>query len=109
MITLNFDKNKLYYSIGEVSKIFNVNASLIRFWEKEFKQLSPKKTESGKRKFTQKDIDAVHEIYHLVKEKGFTLAGAKEHMKGNKKSQTKSDEIELKLNNIKTTLGQLLN
>jgi DNA-binding transcriptional MerR regulator len=109
MITLNFDKNKLYYSIGEVSKIFNVNSSLIRFWEKEFKQLSPKKTESGKRKFTQKDIHKIHKIYHLVKEKGFTLAGAKEHMKGNATIYSKADEIELKLNNIKTTLGQLLN
>ena len=108
MITLNFDKNKLYYSIGEVSKIFNVNSSLIRFWEKEFKQLSPKKTESGKRKFTQKDIKIIHKIYHLVKEKGFTLAGAMEHIKENITIHSKSDEIELKLNNIKTTLGQLL-
>jgi len=109
MITLNFDESKLYYSIGEVSKMFNVNSSLIRFWEKEFKQLAPKKTESGKRKFTQKDIETIHEIYHLVKEKGFTLAGAKEHMKGNKKIHSKTDEIELKLINIKTTLAQLLN
>ena len=109
MIKLNFDENKLFYSIGEVSKIFDVNSSLIRFWEKEFKQLSPKKTESGKRKFTQKDIQTVYKIYHLVKEKGFTLAGAKEHMKGNKKIHSKTDEIELKLNNIKTTLAQLLN
>ena len=108
MITPNFDKNKLYFSIGEVSKIFNVNSSLIRFWEKEFKQLSPKKTESGKRKFTQKDIKIIHKIYHLVKEKGFTLAGAKEHIKGNITIHSKSDEIELKLNNIKTTLEQLL-
>lgn len=108
MITLNFDKNKLYYSIGEVSKIFNVNSSLIRFWEKEFKQLSPKKTESGKRKFTQKDIKIIHKIYHLVKEKGFTLAGAKENIKENITIHSKSDEIELKLNNIKTTLGKLL-
>lgn len=108
MITINFDKNKLYYSIGEVSKMFDVNSSLIRFWEKEFKQLSPKKTESGKRKFTQKDIQTIQKIYHLVKEKGFTLTGAKEHMKGNKAIHSKADEIELKLNNIKTTLGQLL-
>lgn len=108
MITLNFDQEKLYYSIGEVSKIFNVNSSLIRFWEKEFKQLSPKKTVSGKRKFTQKDIKIIHKIYHLVKEKGFTLAGAKEHLKGNKLIISKVDEIELKLNNIKTTLAQLI-
>ena len=109
MMTLNFDKNKLFYSIGEVSKIFDVNASLIRFWEKEFKQLSPKKTESGKRKFTQKDIHTIHKIYHLVKEKGFTLAGAKEQIKGNATTHSKMDEIELKLNSIKTTLAELLN
>ena len=58
--------------------------------------------------FTQKDIETIHKIYHLVKEKGFTLAGAKEHMKRNKTIISKTDEIELKLNNIKSTLAQLI-
>ena len=107
MITLNLSEEKYYYSIGEVSKMFNVNSSLIRFWEKEFKQITPKKTESGKRKFTKKDVEVIHSIYHLVKEKGFTLAGAKENLKNKNNSVSKLDEIELKLKNIKTTLAQL--
>ncbi|TWP23405.1 MerR family transcriptional regulator [Apibacter muscae] len=68
---------KLYYSIGEVAKAFNVNASLIRFWEKEFDILTPKKNKKGDRFFTPKDVENLKVIYHLVKEKGYTLDGAK--------------------------------
>ena len=108
MIEIQLNKDKLFYSIGEVAKIFDVNTSLIRFWEKEFKQISPRKTESGKRKFTEKDIRSIQHIYHLVKEKGYTLTGAKEFMKSGKKELNKLVEIELKLKNIKTTLAELL-
>src|SRR5690606_6384776 len=68
---------KLYYSIGEVAKAFDVNASLIRFWEKEFEVISPKKNKKGNRYFTQQDIKNLKLIYHLVKERGYTLDGAK--------------------------------
>lgn len=69
---------KLYYSIGEVAKMFDVNTSLIRFWEKEFEVIKPKKNKKGNRMFTPKDVDNFHLIFHLVKEKGYTLKGAKE-------------------------------
>jgi len=72
---------KLYYSIGEVSEMFNVAPSLIRFWESEFELIQPKKNRKGNRQFTKDDIDNVRTIYHLVKEKGFTLQGAKEMLK----------------------------
>lgn len=108
MKTLELNKDKLFYSIGEVAKLFDVNPSLIRFWEKEFKQIAPKKTDSGKRKFTHKDIQNINLIYELVKEKGFTLTGAKEHIKSAKKNELKIAEIELKLTNIRSTLVQLL-
>ena len=72
---------KLYYSIGEVAEIFNVAPSLIRFWESEFEIIQPKKNRKGNRQFTKEDIDNVRLIYHLVKEKGFTLQGAKEMVK----------------------------
>jgi DNA-binding transcriptional MerR regulator len=85
--------SKLYYSIGEVSKIFNVNTSLIRFWEKEFSILKPKKNKKGNRLFTQKDVDHLHIIFNLVKERGFTLEGAKKKMKDNK--DDKLDEAEM--------------
>ena len=69
--------DKLYYGIGEVSRAFGVNASLIRFWEKEFDVISPKKNKKGNRYFTQNDIKNLQLIYHLVKERGYTLEGAK--------------------------------
>ncbi len=76
---------KLYYSIGEVAHAFDVNPSLIRFWEKEFQLISPKKTSSGTRKFSAKDIEKLELIYTLVKERGFTLEGAKKQLnQGNK-------------------------
>jgi DNA-binding transcriptional MerR regulator len=79
---------KLYYSIGEVAKMFDVNASLLRFWEKEFEIIKPKKNKKGDRMFTQEDVNNFRTIYHLVKERGYTLQGAKEKLKGNKKTET---------------------
>ena len=72
---------KLYYSIGEVAKIFDVNTSLIRFWEKEFPNVKPKKNKKGNRLFTPKDIVKIDQIYTLVKSKGYTLDGAKKALK----------------------------
>ena len=84
---------KLYYSIGEVADIFNVAPSLIRFWESEFELIKPKKNRKGNRQFTKEDIDNVRTIYHLVKEKGFTLQGAKEMLRND--SQAVRDKMDL--------------
>lgn len=84
---------KLYYSIGEVAEIFNVAPSLIRFWESEFDIIKPKKNRKGNRQFTKEDIENVRIIYHLVKEKGFTLQGAKEMLKNN--SMAVKNKLEL--------------
>ena len=76
---LNTDKNlKLYYSISEVAAMFDVNESLLRFWEKEFPQLNPKKGGRGIRQYRKEDIETVKLIYHLVKERGMTLPGARQ-------------------------------
>lgn len=72
---------KLYYTIGEVAEMFNVNTSLIRFWEKEFTIIQPKKNKKGNRLFTPKDVVNFNKIYNLVKEQGFTLEGAKNALK----------------------------
>jgi DNA-binding transcriptional MerR regulator len=72
---------KLYYTIGEVAEMLNEAPSLIRFWEKEFSVLKPSKTEKGTRKYSQKDIRLLRLIHHLVKEKGYTLQGAADHIK----------------------------
>jgi Predicted transcriptional regulators len=68
---------KLYYKIGEVAEMFGVNTSMIRYWEKEFDVLRPRKNKKGNRLFTQRDVRYIHIIYHLTKVKGYTLAGAK--------------------------------
>ena len=78
---------KRYYGIGEVAKAFDVNTSLIRFWEKEFDILKPKKNAKGNRKFTPEDVKNLKLIFHLVKERGFTLEGAKIHLKEDKKKK----------------------
>jgi len=84
---------KIYYSIGEVAEMFSVAPSLIRFWESEFEIIQPKKNRKGNRQFTKEDIDNVRTIYHLVKEKGFTLQGAKEMLKND--SQAVKDKMEM--------------
>ncbi len=95
---------KRYYNIGEVAKAFYVNTSLIRFWEKEFDILKPKKNAKGNRKFTPQDVKNLQLIYHLVKERGFTLDGAKIHLKEEKQKTLNNFEIIRKLETIKTEL-----
>ena len=92
---------KLFYSIGEVAKMFDVNTSLIRFWEKEFTIIKPKKNKKGNRMFTQEDVDNFHIIYHLVKERGFTLQGAKSKLKENKQDTIDNIEVVKSLKNLK--------
>ncbi|MUU79727.1 MerR family transcriptional regulator [Winogradskyella endarachnes] len=98
---------KRYYGIGEVAKAFKVNASLIRFWEKEFDALKPKKNAKGNRKFTPEDIKNLKFIYHLVKERGFTLEGAKTHLKEEKKQALDKFAIIEKLEGIKAQLTKI--
>ena len=100
---------KRYYGIGEVAKAFGVNTSLIRFWEKEFDILKPKKNAKGNRKFTPEDIKNLKFIYHLVKERGFTLEGAKTHLKEEKKQSLDNFEIINKLEAVKNQLIKLKN
>ena len=96
---------KLFYKIGEVAEIFKVNVSLIRFWEKEFDILKPKKNKKGNRLFTKKDLDNLTIIYHLVKERGFTLEGAKQKLTENKTDTIDNVTI---INNLKDIRGFLV-
>ncbi len=103
----DYDSLKLYFSIGEAAEILNVNASLIRFWEKEFSILNPKKNKKGNRQFTKDDIENLKIIYHLVKERGFTLQGAKEKLKKGKNSTKKEVGLIRTLENLKSFLQNL--
>ena len=95
---------KLYYSIGEVAEMFDVNTSLIRYWEKEFDVIKPKKNKKGNRHFTKDDVENFGLIYYLVKELGMTLKGAQKKMKDNRQETISNYEIVKSLRNIKTLL-----
>jgi DNA-binding transcriptional MerR regulator len=98
---------KRYYTIGEVAKTFEVNTSLLRFWEKEFKEIQPKKKSSGVRKYTPQDIQNIKLIFHLLKEKGMTIEGAKNHLKNSKSSEENKMDVLKKLERIKKELENL--
>jgi len=98
---------KLYYSISEVAEMFNVNASLIRYWEKEFDIIKPHKNKKGNRFFTTEDIENFHVIYYLVKELGLTLKGAQKKLKENKEGTINNFEAVKTLKEIKTLLLEI--
>lgn len=106
----NNDKElKLYYSIGEVAQMFGVNESLLRFWEKEFPQLNPKKAGRNIRQYRKEDIETVKLIYHLVKERGMTLPGARQRLKDNKDNTLRNFEIVERLKGIREELVSMRN
>jgi len=84
--------------------MFDVNTSLIRFWEKEFDIIKPKKNKKGNRLFTQEDVDNFHVIYHLAKERGYTLDGIKKKLKTNREETLENGEVILSLKNLRKFL-----
>jgi DNA-binding transcriptional MerR regulator len=98
---------KVYYSIGEVADLFEVRPSLIRFWEKEFDILKPQKNKKGNRLFTRQDIANLRLIFHLVKERGYTLQGAKDKLKQNREDVERRVEIVDSLYKIRNFLDEL--
>ena len=100
---------KRYYSIGEVAEMFAVNASLLRHWETEFDTIRPKKNRKGERQYTQKDVETIHLIYGLVKDKGFTLQGAKDFMKTKNQQEAEKGAVIESLEKLKGFLTDLRN
>ncbi len=99
---------KLYWAIGEVATELEVNTSLIRYWEKEFGMIRPKRTGRGDRLYLRKDIELLKHIKHLVKEKGFTLQGAKEQLRaGDKNTDKAAADIAERLQRIRERLVEL--
>lgn len=96
--------NKLYYTMGEVSAMFDVNPSQIRFYEKEFDVLRPKKNKKGNRLFTQDDIANLKIIFNLVKDKGYTLQGARDYLKSNKSEAKENQRVIDSLERLKSFL-----
>lgn len=105
---IDFEKErKLYFSLKEVARHFDVNTSLLRFWEKEFDIIRPRKTVGGTRQYTREDINDIEVVYHLVKEKGMTLEGARQEL--NRKFDDTEQKIEVikRLEKIKTEIEKL--
>ena len=100
---------KMYYSIGEVAKMFNVKESLLRYWEKEFPIISPRKAGGNIRQYRKEDIENIRLVYHLVKEKGMTLQGAKQRLKANKETTEQTAEVVERLKSIREELVKLRN
>ena len=99
---------KLYYSISEVARMFDVNESLLRYWEKEFPTIiSPKKAGGNIRQYRKEDIENIRLVYHLVKEKGMTLQGAKQRLKMNKEKTAQTAEVLDRLKQIREELVKL--
>ncbi|GBU07579.1 transcriptional regulator [Bacteroidales bacterium] len=95
---------KKYFSIGEVAALFGVNESLLRYWEKEFASIKPQKTAKGTRLYKESDIEDIRLVYYLVKDKGLTLAGAKQQLRDNKDGVVRTEEIVDRLKQIKKEL-----
>ncbi len=98
---------KLYYPIGEVAEMFGVNTSLIRFWEKEFDVLKPHKNKKGNRLFTNEDVSNLRLIFHLVKEKGYTLEGARKILDSSRKDHEMKLQVRDTLLRMKSFLEEL--
>lgn len=98
---------KRYYSIGEVAKMYDVSTSLVRYWENEFPSLKPHKNSKGDRRFTAENLEELNLIYHLVKERGFTLDGARSELKKQEEKRNKKEAILKKLKKIKKGLQNL--
>ncbi|MCC8146376.1 MAG: MerR family transcriptional regulator [Bacteroidales bacterium] len=104
---MKFKQEKLYYSIKEVAEMFDVNQSLLRYWEKEFPNIQPSKTAKGTRQYKKEDIDEIRLVHYLVKQKGLTLPGAKQKLKENRDSVIHTEEIVSRLRTIRAELADL--
>jgi DNA-binding transcriptional MerR regulator len=103
----SFKQEKIIYSIKEISEMFDVNPSLLRYWEKEFPTIQPTKTAKGTRQYSKQDIEEIRLVHYLVKEKGLTLPGAKKKLKENREQVVNTEEILQRLKDIKTELLSL--
>ena len=107
-MALNTNKElKLFYSISEVAKMFNVSETLLRFWEKEFPNIKPRKAGRGIRQYSKDDIEEVRSVFHLVKERGMTLEGARTALKHDKGSTNKQIEVIERLKSIRDELQSI--
>ncbi|MPM05151.1 hypothetical protein SDC9_51438 [bioreactor metagenome] len=99
--------SKLYYSIGEITERYKIRPSALHFWEKQFPELNPKRNKKGNRFYTEEDIVLLDMIYYLTKVKGYTLKGAKERIKADRKNIERNAAISATLNHLRDFLTEL--
>ncbi len=102
------DELKRYYSIGEVAELFDVSRSLIRYWESEFDNIRPQKNARGERRYTKSNIEQIKLVYELVKERGFTIAGAKQELKERREYRRERDAVVGRLKELRGFLEKLM-
>mgnify|MGYP001066419332 CR=1 FL=1 len=100
--------DKLYYSISEVSEMTELPVSTLRFWEKEFSELSPKRTQKGRRLYSTKDIETIRMLRFLLKDRGLKLDAAKAELRNNRKGVDKTHDVVRRLQGVRATLLRLL-
>lgn len=102
------EKQKLYYTIGEVSEMLNVNPSLLRFWESEFKTIKPKRSPKGTRYYSQKDIEEIKLIHYLLKERKLKIEGARQILKNKRESVTRTQQVVERLKALRNELADMI-
>ena len=107
MQEINHKKGKIYYSMGEVAEMFDVNPSLLRYWEQEFDILKPHRNKKGNRLFTPKDVDNIRIIYHLLKERKMKIEVARKYIRDYRKEVDRDAEITEHLMNIRAILLEI--
>ena len=100
---------KRFYSIKEVAQIFGLNESTLRFWEKEFEEIKPQKNDKGTRFYLKEDIDQIRLIYYLLKKQGMTIVGARQRLKDNRADTINQEEINRRLEQVRSELHSLIN
>lgn len=104
-MALNLNKNlKMYYNISEVADMIGVTETLLRYWEKEFPNIKPEKSGRGIRQYKPEDIEEIRKVYHLVKERGMTLAGARDHLRQNKTNTSTQVDVINRLKKVRDEL-----
>lgn len=104
---MNESNTKLYYNIREVAEMMQLPEHTLRFWEKEFPSLNPKKSSGGTRQYTQQDIDLIRLIHHLVKEQGLTIKAARLRLKTSKQKVVNQQDIVARLKGIRAELMEI--
>lgn len=107
MPVIRFKQEKIFYTIKEVADLLGIKQSQLRYWEKQFVQVSPSRTEKGTRQYSKEDVEEIRLIHYLIKERRMTLPGARKKLKENRSNVVRTEEITTRLQTIRAELMRL--